>query len=143
MCARLVAPASGGAAVTGGEAPAVTESPNSAASALVAAALAQAEHALLAPVPQRPHAPPPADQPERAGAASADGAVFTAQELAEAARLRADWDHPPSDQPSAALVASLSNPAAGYEMMAWRFRGEGGLDIYESQCALGTRISRQ
>lgn len=75
-----------------------------------------------------------------AGATSSDDGVFTAEQLSEATRLRADWDRPPSDHPSAVLVASMSNPGAGYQMKAWKFRGEGGLDIYESQYELGLPV---
>jgi len=59
--------------------------------------------------------------------------VLTATELAQGQRLRLDWGRPPSDRPDAVMVGD------GKLVRCWRFRGDGGLDEYESEFELPVR----
>ena len=100
---------------------------------------ADAEPAFCDVMPVSEPAPPdpaadsaPAGPPAQAAAAET---LLSAAEVSILEQMREDWDRPPRDHPDAVVMCNLPSAAHG-NLRAWRWRGAGGVDEYESQFVL-------
>ena len=87
--------------------------------------------------PKRTHSPqPPTSLHSKLffSAKEKELSVFTEEELDMTLRIRENWSQPPLDRPDAALVG---DPSSG--IRCWRWRGEGGIDEYETEYEVPVR----